>query len=156
MISGEVSDPNPAEDGSFSASGRFQQPAQNHLNVSVKTDTLNIHGSSLAALERLAQHSPEIASKLIDSVESAETHDTRRYITGAITAGAVCIVMLACVTAIIIHQGFWAGIAFFLVCAATASIFSAIFTGKSLSLDWTVGLIHGNKSDKNSEENREE
>lgn len=154
MANDEGKEQSSLDASSIAASGRFQKLPQNHLNVSVTTDTLNIHGSNLAALERLAQHSPEIASKLIDSVEVAAEHDTRRYLTAAWLAGGVCCVMLACVTAIIIFSGFFAGLAFFLVCAAAVSIFSAIFTGKSLPLDWAVGLIHGNKqAEKNNEDN---
>lgn len=141
MENGELLDPGSHDNGSFKATGRFQQPAENNLNVSVTADTLNIHSSNLSALESLARHSPEIASQLINSVQHAEEHDTSRYTTAAVLAGVVCCVMMLCVTAIIMTRGTFDGIVFFLVSAAVAAIFSAIFTGKSQSLDWTVAMF---------------
>ncbi len=116
--------------------------------VSVQTDAINVHTSNLEALERIAQHSPEIASKLIDATNHTVKHDSRKYIAGAICAASVCCIMLLCVAYIIVYQGFWSGLIFFLVCAAVAAVFSAVFTGKSESLSWTIGFFRGQKDSK--------
>ena len=116
------------------------------VTVSIQTDTLNINASSLNALERLAEHSPEVAIKLIEATKHTVAHDSRKYIAAAICAGVVACVMLGCVTYVIATAGFWAGIALFLVCAAASAIFSAMFTHTSQSLEWTVGFLRGRQN----------
>jgi hypothetical protein len=68
MSSDNTTEP-PSNRGSegIAASASFGHPAQSNFVVSVTTDTLNIHASGLSALERLSQHSPDVASKLIDA-----------------------------------------------------------------------------------------
>jgi hypothetical protein len=117
--------------------------------VSVTADTLNIHASGLSALERLSEHNPEIASKLIDATKHAVSHESRQYIVGAIAAVIVCSLMILCMTYLIVYKGLLQGIVFFLVCAAVAAIFSAVYTGTSETLSWTVGLFRRTPRDNN-------
>ena len=71
----------------------FGHSPQSNLVVSVTTDTLNIHASGISALERLSEHSPDVASKLIDATKHAVSHESRQYIVGAIAAATVCCIM---------------------------------------------------------------
>lgn len=130
------------------ASGSFaQNPNGGNLNVSVKADTLNIHASNLAALERLAEHSPAIAEKIIDATNMTVKYDSRKYTVGAVSAAAVCSMMILGAVAIIILKGFLEGIVFFSVCAAASTIFASIFTGSTEGLSWTVGILRKEKND---------
>ncbi len=117
--------------------------APGNLTAQFKIDTLNIHPTNLSALERLAQHSPDLASEIVSATSSSVKQDTRRYAIGAITAGVICCVLLICSSMVIIHSGFWQGVAFFLCTASVAAIVTAIFTGKPQDLSWTVRLFHG-------------
>lgn len=144
--------PNQQDSPGVAASASFDHSTQSNLVVSVTTDTLNIHASGLSALERLSQHSPDVASKMIDATKHAVSHESRQYIVGAIAAAIVCSLMIVCMTYIIVYRGLLQGIAFFLVCAAVAAIFSAVYTGTSETLSWTVGLIRRAAHDNNGKE----
>jgi len=125
--------------GAHFGSAHFEHPPGG-VHVTVAPNTLNINASNLSALERLAKHSPEVASKLIEAAKETDTQQTKRYAIGAICTAVVAAVMLISTATVIIVQGFWAGIAFFLVCAAVSAIIGAFYTGKSESLSWTIGF----------------
>lgn len=113
------------------------------IHVSLQTDTLNIHSSNISALQRLAEQNPALAEKLVDAAQNSVGHDTTRYVAGAVIAGIVCCTMLICFAFITAYSGVGPGLVFFLVCAAVATIFSIVFTGRSESLAWTVDFFRG-------------
>jgi MFS superfamily sulfate permease-like transporter len=153
MSNDNASDPPSYQDSEgVAASAGFGHSPQSNLVVSVTADTLNIHASGISALERLSQHNPDVASKLIDATKHAISHESRQYIVGAIAAAIVCCIMLLCMAYIIVYRGLFQGIVFFLVCAAAAAIFSAVFTGTSETLSWTIGLIRKAPRNNNGNE----
>lgn len=140
--------PRPNPPPGSEASAQFGHPHLGNVNIQLKTDTLNLHASNIAALERLAQHSPTVATEIIASTNYAMKVEARKYVTAAVTAGAICLSVVLCSAYVVVNQGFWAGIAFFLACVAAAGIVASIFTGKAQDLSWTVGLIPGRESTK--------
>jgi len=118
-------------------------PFTGGVSVTVNTDSVNIHASNLSALESIAEKNPELAIALVGSTNSVIKYEFRRYVSGAIAAAVVAVAILGFSAAVIIQAGFWAGIAFFMACAAASAIISAIFTGKSQRLNWVVGLMPG-------------
>ncbi|MFK5599092.1 hypothetical protein ACFZ8E_19140 [Methylobacterium sp. HMF5984] len=135
--------PLPATTGD--ATARFGPPPPPNVNVQVNTQSLHINPSNLAALERIVQLNPAIASEIIRTTGNAARYERDRYSTGAICATVICGILLICAAVVAVNAGFWAGIGFFLACVAAAAVVAAIFTGKVQDLSWTARVIPGSK-----------
>ena len=123
--------------GTFGTVSRANQ----NLSVSLTANNVNISTSGLAALERLAQHSPEVAASVVRATEAEIKSDSRKYIAGAICAAVVATAMILTFALIVIVKGILEGFLFFFICAAVSAVISAIFTGKMESLSWTAGPL---------------
>ncbi|MGU3537528.1 hypothetical protein [Methylobacterium sp. A54F] len=131
-------------------SARFGQTGPGTLiqNVHVRTDEVNIHQPSMAALEKMAVHSPEIANQLIEGTKFVVKQDTKKFITGAIIAGLVACTIIICSTVTIVNAGFWAGIALFMAAVVVFGIMIAALTGKAQDISWVVKVIPGIRNKK--------
>lgn len=114
-------------------------------NVHLRTDEVNINQSSLAALERIASHSPQIADKLLESTNFVVKQDTKRFLGGSIVSGVVACTLLVCSTLTVIHAGFWAGIALFMCSVVVSAVMVAALTGKVTDISWVIRVLPGRK-----------
>jgi len=133
--------------GSIQPSARFgpRGPDTVIQHVSLTTDEINIHQPSLGALERLAGHSPEVATRLIEGSHFLAKQNTKRFLGGAIVTGVVCCFLLSCSAYVIVNAGFWAGIAFFMAVVAVSAMMVALLTGKVQDFSWVVRLVPGSR-----------
>ena len=136
------------------ANNAFGHHPPGNVNIQVNTDTVNLHASNLAALERIAAVDPGVAHRIIESTDKSLELDQKKYTTAAIAAGIICCLVLILSAIVIINSGFWSGIAFFLACVAVAAIVAAIFTGKTMDMSWTVGMVPGSSA-KNTNDSSE-
>ncbi|WP_152276471.1 hypothetical protein [Methylorubrum populi] len=127
---------------------RFGPHPETNINVQVNAQNLHINPSNLSALERIVQLDPAVAGQIVKASSEAVRYERDRYNVGAIATASACIVTVICAAAVTIFSGFLSGIAFFLVCVAIAAIASAIFTGKTQDLSWTVGMLPGGNRQK--------
>ena len=134
------------------ASGSFQDVLPtNNLHVNVTADNLNIHQPSLGALERIAERSPDVASQLIAASRDAMRFSTVKHVVGAVCALLIALAIILASTFIIVKAGFWAGIAFFLICVVICALVTAIFTGKVQDISWTAKVLRPSSTDRSKD-----
>ncbi|VTZ27186.1 hypothetical protein MPC1_4880003 [Methylocella tundrae] len=102
-----------------------------------------MHPSALAALEKLAQHNPELANKIMDATTHAISKETSARNIAVISTSAVLAVTIGVTALIIIFNGLASGIVFFLCLVAIAAICGAIFAKKAVDLSWTASILGG-------------
>ena len=130
--------------------GKAPSPGTNVVHLQLNNPTLNINVSNLEALQRIAEGNPDVALKIIEASSSAVQAETTKYAIGAVGAALVALAMIGGFVTTLVLAGTGAGLVFFIVCAAVAAIFSAVFTGKSQSLAWTVGFFKKGGEDESS------
>src|SRR3954452_4784511 len=109
-------------DANIEGPTRLSSGHPGRLPVKASADSINIHPANLLTLERIASTNPRTAQSIIDATNRVVELHAEKYRIGAFAAALISCVLLVCSAAVSISLGFWAGIVFFLCCAAVAAI----------------------------------
>lgn len=126
-----------------------EESGHNSAPVAIFGENVHITESSIRVLVELAERNPSIAEKLLETTEVAMKTDERKFRWGTITGLVIAITIIVGSVYLIGNVGFFAGIAFFLICVTIAAVLSVILNGHHPDLSWTKSILK-NKNDVES------
>ena len=112
-----------------------------HLYV----NTLNYQANDLAELRKLAETSPELASKLLDTQERQGARKENSYRLGLAVAGVITLAIIGGSSYVLVQIGWWQTVVFVLVLLGISHVLRTLLKGEFSDTSWFGQFLSGSK-----------